>query len=106
MEIWGSGINGILWDVGFGVGWPRNGYMGPGWVNMGHRDGWDPIRSGIWGRVAPKWRYGAQGCMGSYGIWDLGSGGPKMDIWDRDGRIWGTGIDGALWVLRYGVGWP
>ena len=116
-------MNGFLWDLGFGVGWmTKYGDMGLrdewdpirsgiwDWVapkcSYGVRDGWDPIRSGIWGRVAAKWSYGSQGCMGSYGIWDLGSGGPKMDIWDRDGRIWGTGIDGALWDLRYGVGWP
>ena len=36
--------------------------------------------------------------MGSHKIWDLGSGGPKMEIW-------GTGMDGALWDLRFGVGW-
>ena len=87
---------------------------------------------GIWGRVAPKWtygtgmgQYGAQGLMGSYGMWDLGSGGPKMDIWvtgmDGDrwspmgsgiwGRVapkmelWGTGMDGFLWDLGFGVGW-
>ena len=52
--IWGSGMNGVLWDVGFGVGWPL------------------------------KWRYGAQGWMGPYEIWDLGSGGPNVDIWDWD----------------------
>ena len=95
--------------------------MGPGWENMGLRDEWgpmgseiwgrvalkwrygvrdecDPIRSGIWDWVAPKWRYGAQGWMGSYGIWDLGSGGPKVDIW-------GTGMDGVLWDVGFGVGW-
>ena len=71
----------------------------------GVRDECDPIRSGIWDWVAPKWRYGAQGWMGSYGMWDLGSGGPMVDIWDRDGRIWGSGMDGALWDLRFGVGW-
>ena len=49
-------------------------------------DEWDPIRSGIWGRVAQTWiygtpwiyrmgEYGAQGWMGPYGMWDLGSGG-------------------------------
>ena len=88
MEIWVTGMNGALWDVGFGVGWPKGGhmghrdgwgpmgsgiwgrvdetkggFMGPGWENMGHRDEWDPIRSGIWDWVAPKWRYGAQGWM-------------------------------------------
>ena len=36
--------------------------------------------------------------MGPYGMWDLGSVGPKVDIW-------GTGMDGALWDLRFGVGW-
>ena len=61
---------------------------------------------GIWGRVVLKWtygagmgEYGAQGLMGLYGMWDLGSGGPKVDIWV-------TGMNGALWDLRYGVGWP
>ena len=67
-RIWGTGINGALWDVGFGVGWPKGGHMG-------HRDEWGPMGSEIWGRVALKWSYGAQGWMGSYGIWDLGSGG-------------------------------
>ena len=68
--------------------------------------------------------------MGSYGMWDLGSGGPKVDIWgtgmdgflwdvgfgvgwtnpkvdiwDRDGIIWGSGMNGALWDLGFGVGW-
>ena len=28
--------------------------------------------------------YGAQGLMGPYGMWDLGSGGPNVDIWDWD----------------------
>ena len=36
--------------------------------------------------------------MGSYGMWDLGLGGPKVDIW-------GTGMDGFLWDLRFGVEW-
>ena len=49
--------------------------------------------------------YGAQGLMGPYGIWDLGLNGPNMDIWDRDGIIWGSGMNGALWDLRFGVGW-
>ena len=46
--------------------------------------------SEIWGRVAQKWiygtgmgEYGAQGLMGLYGIWDLGLGGPKVDIWGQ-----------------------
>ena len=50
--------------------------------------------------------YGAQGWMGSHKIWDLGSGGAKVDIWDRDGIIWGSGMNGVLWDLRFGVGWP
>ena len=62
MEIWVTGMNGALWDVGFGVGWTKHGYIGPhgyiGWENMGHRDGWGPIRSGIWDRVAQRWIYG------------------------------------------------
>ena len=41
--------------------------------------------------------YGAQGLMGLYGIWDLGSGGPKMELW-------GTGTDGFLWDVGCGVG--
>ena len=49
------GMDGVLWDVGFGVGWMTK------YGDMGLRDEWDPIRSGIWGRVAPKWRYGSQG---------------------------------------------
>ena len=53
-----------------------------------------------------RWTYGAQGWMGSYGMWDLGSGGPEMDIWDWDGIIWGSGMNGFLWDLRFGVGWP
>ena len=96
--IWGTGMDGALWDLGFGVGWPNGGHMGPGWENMGLRDEWgptgsgiwgrvalkwrygvrdecDPIRSGIWGWVAQRWTYGAQGWMGPYGIWDLGSDG-------------------------------
>ena len=36
--------------------------------------------------------------MGSYGMWDLGLGGPKVDIW-------GTGMDGFLWDLRFGIEW-
>ena len=36
--------------------------------------------------------------MGSYGMWDLGLGGPKVDIW-------GTGMDGALRDVGFGVGW-
>ena len=60
--IWGSGMDGALWDVGFGVGWPQNG-------DMGHRDEWVPMGSGIWGWMDDQiWRYGAQGLMGSYGI--------------------------------------
>ena len=55
------GMDGALWDVGFGVGWAENGHMGRGWENMGLRDECDPIRSGIWDWVAPKWRYGSQG---------------------------------------------
>ena len=54
MEIWVTGMNGALWDVGFGVGWPQNGVMG-------HRDGWGPMGSGIWGRVAQKWMGGGVG---------------------------------------------
>ena len=103
-------MDGVLWDVGFGVGWPQNG-------DMGHRDEWGPMGSGIWGRVAQTWiyrtpwiyrmgEYGAQGLMGPYGIGDLGSNGPKVDIWDRDGRTWGSGINGVLWDVGFGVGWP
>ena len=44
--------------------------------------------------------------MGSHKIWDLGLDGPKVDIWDRDGRIWGSGMNGALRDLGFGVGWP
>ena len=44
--------------------------------------------------------------MGSYGMWDLGSGGPKMDIWDWDGIIWGSEMNGVLWDVGFGVGWP
>ena len=90
-RIWGSGINGALWDVGFGVEWTKGGVMGLGWENMGLRDEWGPMGCGIWGRVAQKWiygtgmgEYGAQGWMGPYGMWDLGSGGPNVDIWDWD----------------------
>mgnify|MGYP006266303989 CR=1 FL=1 len=54
---WG-GMNGFLWDVGFGVGWPKGGHMG-------HRDGWVPMGCGIWGRVVLKWTYGTG--MGEYG---------------------------------------
>ena len=54
MELWVTGMDGVLRDVGFGVGWPQNG-------DMGHRDEWVPMGWGIWGRVALKWRYGAQG---------------------------------------------
>ena len=43
--------------------------------------------------------------MGSHKIWDLGLDGPKVDIWGRDGRIWGSGINGFLWDLGFGVGW-
>ena len=68
--------------------------------------------------------------MGSYGMWDLGSGGPKVEIWgrDEDGDGWGpirSGIwgwkdqskcgfmgpgrgcrmDGVLWDVGFGVGW-
>ena len=43
--------------------------------------------------------YGAQGLMGPYEIWDLGSGGPKMEIWV-------TGMNGALRDVGFGVGWP
>ena len=83
MELWVTGMNGALWDLGFGVGWPRNGWGGV-W------DEWGPMGCGIWGRVAQKWiygtgmgEYGAQGLMGLYGIWDLGLGGPKVDIWGQ-----------------------
>ena len=44
--------------------------------------------------------------MGPYGIGDLGLNGPKVDIWDQDGRIWGSGINGVLWDVGFGVGWP
>ena len=78
------GMDGALWDVGFGVGWmtkygdmghrdgwvpmgseiwgrvdeSKGGFMGPGWDNMGHSDGWGPTGSGIWGRVDQRWSYG------------------------------------------------
>ena len=45
MEIWVTGMYGVLWDLGFGVGWMTK------YGDMGLRDEWDPIRSGIWGRV-------------------------------------------------------
>ena len=68
MELWVTGMNGALWDLRYGVGWPQNG-------DMGHRDEWGPMGSGIWGRVVLKWtygtgmgEYGAQGSMGPYGI--------------------------------------
>ena len=64
-RIWGSGMNGVLWDVGFGVGWPKGGHMG-------HRDGWGPMGCGIWGRVALKWMGGWGGMNGF--LWDLGFG--------------------------------
>ena len=52
MEIWGTGTDGFLWDLGFGVGWmTKDG-------DMGHRDGWGPMGCGIWGRVVLKWTYG------------------------------------------------
>ena len=41
--------------------------------------------------------YGAQGWMGPYGMWDLGSGGPKMDGG-------GGGMNGFLWDVGFGVG--
>ena len=50
---------------------------------MGHRDGWVPTGCGIWGRLAPK-----------------------MDIWDWDGIIWGSEMNGVLWDVGFGVGWP
>ena len=77
----GLGMYGVLWDVGFGVAWTN--------PNV---DLWDREEDVGW--------------MGSYGMWDLGSGGPKMDIWDWDGRIWGTGIKGVIWDLGFGVVWP
>ena len=51
--VWGGGMGWLwggwgafggcdLWDVRFGVGWPQNGHMG-------HRDGWGPMGSEIWG---------------------------------------------------------
>ena len=85
VELWVTGMDGALWDLGFGVEWTNGGHMGPGWDNIGLRDEWVPMGSGIWGRVAPKWRYGSQGWMGPYGMWDLWSGGPKMDggRWDE-----------------------
>ena len=52
------GMDGILRDVGFGVGWPKGGHMG-------HRDEWGPTGCGIWGRVVLKWTYGTG--MGEYG---------------------------------------
>ena len=49
MELWATGMDGVLWDLGFGVGWSNGGPMGPGWENMGLRDEWSPMGSGIWG---------------------------------------------------------
>ena len=114
MEIWVTGMNGVLWDLGFGIEWTKHGYMGPGWDNMGLRDEWGPMGCGIWGRVALKCRYGAQGRMGSYGMWDLGSGGPiqrwTYGVRDEDGDGWdpmGCGIWGRVALKwRYGAqGW-
>ena len=69
MELWGTGTDGFLWDLGFGVGWMTK------YGDMGLRDEWGPMGCGIWGRVAPKWRYGAQGWMGIDGLlWDVGFG--------------------------------
>ena len=73
---------------------------------MGLRDEWVPMGSEIWGRVAQTWSYGSQGWMGPYGIWDLGLNGPMVDIWDRDGIILGSDMNGFLWDLGFGVGWP
>ena len=59
MEIWGTGMDGVLWDLRFGVGWmTKDG-------DMGLRDEWGPMGCGIWGRVALKWSYGSLGWMGS-----------------------------------------
>ena len=90
-----------IWDLG------SDGPKVELWDRDEDWDGWGPMGCGIWGRMDDQiWRYGAQGWMGIYGMWDLGSGGPEMDIWDRDGRIWGSGMNGVLWDLGFGVGWP
>ena len=91
-----------MWDLGSGGPIQRWTYG----VRDEDGDGWDPMGCGIWGRVAQRWTYGAQGWIGPYGMWDLGLGGPKMDIWDRDGIIWGSEMNGVLWDLRFGVGCP
>ena len=82
-RIWGSGMNGALWDLGFGVGWPLR------W-RYGVRDEWDAIRSGIWGRVDQRWSYGTRMRMGmgmDGFLWDVGFGvgwtNPKVDIWGQ-----------------------
>ena len=82
-EIWGrvalkwmggwGGMNGFLWDVGFGVGWTN--------PNV---DLWD-------------WEEDV-GWMGSHKIWDLGLNGPKVELWDRDedGDGWGP-MGSEIW---------
>ena len=83
-------MDGVLWDLGFGVGWPQNGVMG-------HRDGWVPMGSEIWGLVAPKWRYGVRD------EWDPIS----SEIWGRVDQRWSYGVrdeDGDGWdPIRSGI---
>ena len=52
-------MDGVLWDVGFGVGWMTK------YGDMGLRDEWGSMGSEIWGRVVLKWTYGTG--MGEYG---------------------------------------
>ena len=55
-----------IWDLGSG---------GPKMDGGGLCDEWVPMGCGVWGRVALKWRYGAQGWMGIDGLlWDVGFG--------------------------------
>ena len=84
MELWVTGMNGALWDLGFGVEWTKHGYMGPGWDNMGLRDGWGPMGCGIWGRVAQRWTYGVRD------EWDP----IRSGIWGQVDQRWsyGTGM--------------
>ena len=90
----------MAWRGGWGVGVSVGGRGGGG-------DEWVPMGCGIWGRMDDQtWtygtgmgEYGAQGWMGSHKIWDLGSGGRKMELWV-------TGMYGVLWDVGFGVGWP
>ena len=50
MDIWGTGMDGFLWDLRFGVGWMK-------------------AKVELWDRDEDV------GWMGSYGMWDLGSDG-------------------------------